>query len=83
MRGWSPERVAQAAGGRLVSPGTHRGGPERVVIDSRAVGPGALFVGLPGEHVDGGTFAAAALEAGAWGVLVGTGLGGLSHSPGR
>jgi UDP-N-acetylmuramoyl-tripeptide--D-alanyl-D-alanine ligase len=27
-------------------------------------------VGLPGEHVDGGSFAAAALSAGAWGVLV-------------
>ena len=41
------------------------------MIDSRAVGPGDLFVGLPGERVDGGAFAAAALEAGAWGVLVG------------
>ena len=40
------------------------------MIDSRAVGPGDLFVGLPGERVDGGAFAAAALEAGAWGVLV-------------
>ena len=68
MRAWSPERVAQAAGGRLV-----RGGevsPQRVVIDSRGVGPGDLFVGLAGEHVDGGAYAAAALEAGAWGVLV-------------
>jgi len=41
-----------------------------VVIDSRSIGPGDLFVGLAGERVDGGTFAAAALEAGAWGVLV-------------
>jgi UDP-N-acetylmuramoyl-tripeptide--D-alanyl-D-alanine ligase len=40
-----------------------------VTIDSRAAGPGALFVGLPGANVDGGAFAAAALEAGAWGVL--------------
>ena len=40
------------------------------MIDSRAVEPGDLFVGLPGEHVDGGAFAAAALDAGAWGVLV-------------
>ena len=45
----------------------------RVVIDSRAVGPGDLFVGLTGENVDGGRFAAGALEAGAWGVLVGPG----------
>jgi UDP-N-acetylmuramoyl-tripeptide--D-alanyl-D-alanine ligase len=69
VRDWSPERVAQAAGGRLLS-GSGDTGPERVVIDSRGVGPGDLFVGLPGEHVDGGEFAAAALEAGAWGVLV-------------
>ena len=70
MRGWSPERVAEAAGGRLVAPAPHSDGPQRVVIDSRAVGPGDLFVGLPGEHVDGGTFAEQVLEAGAWGVLV-------------
>ena len=68
MRGWSPERVAQAAGGRLTGGGD--GGPRRTVIDSRSVGPGDLFVGLTGERVDGGAYAAAALEAGAWGVLV-------------
>ena len=45
-------------------------GPSRAVIDSREVGPGDLFVGLPGSRVDGGAYAAAALEAGAWGVLV-------------
>jgi len=39
------------------------------VLDSRQAGPGALFVGLRGEHVDGGAFAAEALRAGAWGVL--------------
>jgi UDP-N-acetylmuramoyl-tripeptide--D-alanyl-D-alanine ligase len=44
--------------------------PRRAVVDSRLVEPGDLFVGLPGEHVNGGDFAAAALEAGAWGVLV-------------
>ena len=31
---------------------------------------GDLFVGLPGERVDGGSFAARALAAGAWGVVV-------------
>ena len=41
-----------------------------MVIDSRDIGPGDLFVGIPGEHVDGGSFAAMALAAGAWGVLV-------------
>ena len=45
-------------------------GPLQTTIDSRDAGPGTLFVGLPGEHVDGGSFAAAALAAGAWGVLV-------------
>ena len=32
---------------------------------------GDLFVGLRGEHHDGGAFATGALAAGAWGVLVG------------
>jgi UDP-N-acetylmuramoyl-tripeptide--D-alanyl-D-alanine ligase len=41
-----------------------------VSIDSRSVQPGDLFVGLPGERVDGGAFAEQALSAGAWGVLV-------------
>ncbi len=41
-----------------------------MTIDSREIGPGDLFVGIPGEHVDGGSFAAMALAAGAWGVLV-------------
>jgi UDP-N-acetylmuramoyl-tripeptide--D-alanyl-D-alanine ligase len=69
MRGWSAEQVARAAGGELVR-GDLPTGPLQTVIDSRAVGPGDLFVGLPGEHADGGSFAAAALATGAWGVLV-------------
>jgi UDP-N-acetylmuramoyl-tripeptide--D-alanyl-D-alanine ligase len=67
---WSPEQVAEAAGGRLAAPVTLPGGPARAVIDSRAAGPGDLFVGLVGENVDGGRFAAQALDGGAWGVLV-------------
>jgi UDP-N-acetylmuramoyl-tripeptide--D-alanyl-D-alanine ligase len=47
-------------------------GPRRVTIDSREVLPGDLFVGLHGERVDGGAYAARALAAGAWGVLVAT-----------
>jgi UDP-N-acetylmuramoyl-tripeptide--D-alanyl-D-alanine ligase len=70
VRDWSPEQVAQAAGGRLVAPAPRPGGPARAVIDSRAVGAGDPFVGLPGEHVDGGRFAPQALAGGAWGVLV-------------
>jgi UDP-N-acetylmuramoyl-tripeptide--D-alanyl-D-alanine ligase len=53
-----------------VAPVPHTGGPARAVIDSRAARPGDLFVGLVGEHVDGGRFAAQALAGGAWGVLV-------------
>ena len=34
-----------------------------VVIDSRRAEPGALFAALPGEHVDGHEFAAAAVAA--------------------
>jgi UDP-N-acetylmuramoyl-tripeptide--D-alanyl-D-alanine ligase len=70
VRDWSPEQVAQAAGGRLVAPAPRPGGPARAVIDSRAAGAGDLFVGLPGENVDGGRFAPQALAGGAWGVLV-------------
>jgi UDP-N-acetylmuramoyl-tripeptide--D-alanyl-D-alanine ligase len=40
------------------------------VVDSREVTPGDLFVGLRGERADGGEFATAALQAGAWGALV-------------
>src|SRR4051794_24397019 len=69
VHAWSPERVAEASGARLVRAGGPSG-PRRAVIDSREVGDGDLFVGLRGESVDGGAFAERALEAGAWGVLV-------------
>ncbi|MFT3969276.1 MAG: UDP-N-acetylmuramoyl-tripeptide--D-alanyl-D-alanine ligase [Micropruina sp.] len=39
-------------------------GPD-VVIDSRLATPGAVFVALPGEHVDGHDFIAAAADRGA------------------
>jgi UDP-N-acetylmuramoyl-tripeptide--D-alanyl-D-alanine ligase len=68
MRSWDARRAAEAAGARLVRGGP--GSPQRVVIDSREAGEGDLFVGLPGSRLDGGRFAAAALDAGAWGVLV-------------
>jgi UDP-N-acetylmuramoyl-tripeptide--D-alanyl-D-alanine ligase len=69
MRSWSPQQVAHAAGARMLSPPPTVSGPERATIDSRKAGPGALFVGLPGTLADGGSFAARALAAGAWGVL--------------
>lgn len=70
MRAWTAQQVADAARAQLVAPGAAADGPSRVTIDSRDIRPGDLFVGLPGERVDGGSFAAAALSAGAWGVLV-------------
>src|SRR3954470_18534544 len=63
-------RVAKAAGGRLLTGDAEVPGPRRAVVDSRAIQPGDLFVGLRGVNVDGGEFAQRALEAGAWGVLV-------------
>jgi len=61
-------QVAAVTGGRL-----HRAtGAERVTaveFDSRQVGPGGLFLALPGERADGHDFAAAAVAAGATAVL--------------
>src|SRR3984885_13346566 len=70
MQPWTPQQVARAAQARSVAAHADGTGPEVVTIDSRSVGPGALFVGLPGANVDGGRFAAAALDAGAGGGLV-------------
>ena len=58
--------IARVTGGRLAGGARAAAvvdGP--VVIDSRQAARGALFVALPGEHVDGHDFAAAAVEAGA------------------
>ena len=62
VRDWNAERVAGAAGADLLRDGD--GGPSRVVIDSRSIAPGDLFVAIPGERVDGGRFAADALRGG-------------------
>ncbi len=71
MRGWDAEEIARAAGAQLATRSSPANvGPERVTIDSRQAGPGALFVGLKGAAHDGGAFAAQALAAEAWGVLV-------------
>lgn len=85
---WDAARIAAAAGAQLVDYGRGSGaasdpdasplfgarsGPDRVVIGSRRVRPGDLFVGLPGERVEGGAYAVDALRAGAWGVLVAPG----------
>jgi UDP-N-acetylmuramoyl-tripeptide--D-alanyl-D-alanine ligase len=65
----APERVAAAAGGEIVARG-RPGAPKRASIDSRSLAPGELFFGLRGGHDDGGEHAVAAIEAGAWGVVV-------------
>jgi UDP-N-acetylmuramoyl-tripeptide--D-alanyl-D-alanine ligase len=73
MRDWDAARIAGESGATLVREPSDmaRGhGPERAGIDSRAVCAGELFVGLRGTRADGGRFAAQALAAGAWGVLV-------------
>ncbi|HET9105281.1 MAG TPA: UDP-N-acetylmuramoyl-tripeptide--D-alanyl-D-alanine ligase [Solirubrobacteraceae bacterium] len=70
MKDWTPQHLAAGAGASLAGTARSDGGPDRVAIDSRQAEPGVLFVGLPGRRRDGGEFAAAALKAGAWGVLV-------------
>ena len=53
-------RLAGARGDEVVT---------AVEFDSRAIRAGGLFLALPGEHVDGHDFAAAAADRGAAGVL--------------
>ncbi|MEU4360682.1 UDP-N-acetylmuramoyl-tripeptide--D-alanyl-D-alanine ligase [Promicromonospora sp. NPDC023987] len=69
-------QVAAATGGRLhADPDVTVTGA--VITDSRSAGPGALFVALPGERVDGHDFAATAVQAGATLVLAARELDGL------
>jgi UDP-N-acetylmuramoyl-tripeptide--D-alanyl-D-alanine ligase len=73
VKHWSAQRIAGTMGADLVreqAGGRAAGGPSRAVIDSRGVQPGDLFFGLPGENVDGGAYAADALDLGAWGAVV-------------
>jgi murE/murF fusion protein len=65
----------------------HEGGEghaTRVVIDSRIVAPGDLFVAIRGEQFDGHQFAVTAIRAGAAGVVVNGGtsmtLPGSAHA---
>ena len=70
MREWTPEQVGRVAGVEILGVSADHG-PSRAVIDSREVRPGDLFVGLKGEHVDGGEYVEQALERGAWGAIRG------------
>lgn len=68
--GLTLDEIAEAVGGRLdavTDPSLTVTGP--VVIDSREVGPGALFVARQGAVNDGHEFAVAAVDAGAVAVL--------------
>lgn len=68
--------IASITAGRLsdqADPDTQVSGP--VVADSRVVVPGALFVALPGQRVDGHDFAARAISSGAVAVLAARDVG--------
>jgi UDP-N-acetylmuramoyl-tripeptide--D-alanyl-D-alanine ligase len=66
----TPEQIAAAMGAEIVARG-EPGSPRRGIIASGEAGEGDLFFGLRGERVDGGEYAPAAIEAGAWGAVVG------------
>jgi UDP-N-acetylmuramoyl-tripeptide--D-alanyl-D-alanine ligase len=76
------DEVAAATGGRLAGGALAEAvieGP--VVIDSREVTPGALFVAFAGERVDGHDYAAAAVGAGAVAVLAAREVTGPAGAP--
>jgi len=56
----APERVSGIPVGEVTA----------LTYDSRRVGPGTLFFAVPGVHLDGHDFAAAAVDAGAIGLVV-------------
>lgn len=66
-------QIAEIVGGRLADITPAEAAAARVTgtveFDSRRVGPGGLFLALPGARSDGHDFAAAALAAGAVAVL--------------
>jgi len=70
---FTPQRIKEVSGAALLAGGPGRVGPrdapKRATIDSRDVQPGDLFIGIRGEHADGGEFADQAAAAGAWGIL--------------
>lgn len=81
------DRIAEAMSAEVVVTGPDTK-PSRAEIDTRNLEGGELFFGLPGENVDGGEFGSDALEAGAWGVVLGrehaelVGQSGVEASPG-
>jgi UDP-N-acetylmuramoyl-tripeptide--D-alanyl-D-alanine ligase len=65
----SPEEIAVALSAEVLAEGPPQP-PRRATIASGDTGPGDLFFGLKGANRNGGDFAPAAIEAGAWGVVV-------------
>jgi UDP-N-acetylmuramoyl-tripeptide--D-alanyl-D-alanine ligase len=63
------EQIAAAMGAEIVARG-QPGAPSRAVVASGEAAPGDLFFGLRGGRTDGGSYAAAAIAAGAWGAVV-------------
>lgn len=61
--------IASVTGGRLHNASGSEVVTGSVEFDSRQVGAGGLFVAVPGERVDGHSFASAAVGLGAVGVL--------------
>jgi UDP-N-acetylmuramoyl-tripeptide--D-alanyl-D-alanine ligase len=66
----TPTEVAAITGGELGGPAASTDPLMSVVIDSRAATDAALFVALPGEHVDGHDYLEAAAGAGAAAAIV-------------
>lgn len=64
---WTDIEAARATGGRVSGASWRASG---VIIDSRRVTPGDLFIALPGERVDGHDFVASALANGAAAAVV-------------
>jgi UDP-N-acetylmuramoyl-tripeptide--D-alanyl-D-alanine ligase len=75
----SPREIAAALGAEVLAEGPDEP-PRRATISSGDAGPGDLFFGLRGANRDGGEFAGAAIEAGAWGVVVSPSCSFSRHS---
>src|SRR3954447_14068934 len=69
---WTSDEIAAATGGTA----SERFEVAGVTFDSREVGPGDLFVAMPGTVHDGHTFVDAAFAAGAAGVVVSQAVAG-------
>ena len=63
---WTSEEIVRATGGTASAPFEVTG----VTFDSREVGPGDLFIAMPGTVFDGHKFVDSAFAAGAAGVVV-------------